>query len=366
MRQLVAFTRKYHSKELKKIITIKDVARIAGVSTSTVSRVIRGESNVKKSSRSKIQKVIDELGYRPNINAQALVSKKSSTLGVVIPNVSMPFFGTLAYGAEEAIKAGPYRVLVSNANDSERAEMDAIDSLLQHRCGAIIFHSAHTSDEKLIELSERIPGLVFVNRFISKLAHRCVWLDNNQGAQEATRHLMSKGHKDIAVITRADVNPDAQTRLDGIRTGMNNAGLTLDKDLLVQGTTADMDGGREAARKLLATGKKFTAILVYNDNMAVGAVHELDAQGIKVPEQVSIIGFDDLLIAQALLPELTTMHYPVKEMAEYASHLAIQLSEEPASAGRTHLFMPHIVERNSVLDISSEQTVLKAVSSEVS
>ncbi|MBY6210918.1 LacI family DNA-binding transcriptional regulator [Microbulbifer agarilyticus] len=334
------------------MVTIKDVARVSGLSTSTVSRVIRGESNVKASSRAKIQKVIADLGYRPNINAQALVSSKSNTLGVVVPMVSMPFFGALVCGAEEAINENQYKVLISNAYGSEQKEREAIESLLQHKCGAIVFHSARTSDQKLIELAEEIPGLVFINRFISKIAHRCVWLDNNQGAQEATRYLIDKGHKDIAVISREDMNPDARARLDGIRTAAANAGVPIQDDLIELAKVAEMDGGRDAVKKLLARGKKFTAIMTYNDHMAVGVVHELQAQGIKVPEEVSVIGFDDLLISRACFPSLTTMHYPVAEMASYAANLAMELAEEPIEAGRTHLFMPHLVERGSVADLN--------------
>ncbi|PKI16672.1 LacI family DNA-binding transcriptional regulator [Colwellia sp. 12G3] len=330
------------------MVTIKDVARIAGVSTSTVSRVVRKQGKVGKVCRAKVQKVIDELGYRPNINAQALVSKKSNSLGVVIPQVSMPFFGSLACGAEEATKENNYRVLIINALENEQAELDAIDSLLQHRCGAIVFHSVHCSDETLADLAEKIPGLVLINRLVSKVAHRCVWLDNNTGAQEATRYLVNKGHADFAIITRQDTNPDSQVRLDGIRTAINNANIQLDTSLIAYGDTADMDGGRQSVRHLLDQGKKFTAVLCYNDNMAVGVIHELHARGIRVPEDISVIGFDDLLISIACIPELTTMHYPIREMASYAANLAIELSDNVNSSGRTHLFMPHLIERDSV------------------
>jgi len=334
------------------MVTIKDVARVAGVSTSTVSRVVRKEGKVGKVCRAKVQKVIDELGYRPNINAQALVSKKSNTLGVVIPRVSMPFFATLACGAEEATQKNKFRVLISNAFGSEQAELDAIDSLLQHRCGAIVFHSMYCSDETLTALAGRIPGLVFINRLIPKVAHRCVWLDNNLGSQEATRYLISKGHTEIGVITRKDVNPDSVIRLDGIRTALNNANIKLDKSMIEFGNTADMNGGKEAVSALLARGNKFTGILVYNDNMAVGVIHELHARGIRVPEDISVVGFDDLFISVACIPELTTMHYPVREMASYAANLAIELSDNADSTGRTHLFMPHLIERNSVVEYS--------------
>jgi len=335
------------------MVTIKDVARVAGVSTSTVSRVVRKQGKVGKTCRAKVQKVIDDLGYRPNINAQALVSKKSNSLGVVIPKVSMPFFGTLACGAEELTKENNYRVLISNAHGSEQAELDAIDSLVQHRCGAIVFHSMYCSDDKLCELADKIPGLVFINRLIPKLAHRCVWLDNNMWAQEAAKLLISHGHNNIATVTRKDVNTDAQVRLDGIRTTISNAGLQLEKELIAYGATADMEGGKEAVITLLDSGKEFTAVLAYNDNMAIGVVHELHSRGIRVPQDISVVGFDDLLISVACIPELTTMHYPVREMAHYAANLAIELSDNERKSGKTHLFMPHLIERDSVASYSA-------------
>ncbi|MEW6997801.1 LacI family DNA-binding transcriptional regulator [Colwelliaceae bacterium BS250] len=336
------------------MVTIKDVARVAGVSPSTVSRVVRGEGKVGKACRAKVQQVIKDLSYRPNINAQALVSKKSNSLGVVIQKVSMSFFGTLACGAEEATKENKYRVLIINAEGSEQEELDAINSLVQHRCSAIVFHSIHCSDATLCELAEKISGLVFINRFIAKVAHRCVWLDNNLGAQEASRYLLDNGHTDVAVITRKDTNPDAQSRLEGILTAFNNAGIQLDSSMIEYGSTADMAGGKEAVRALLAKDKKITAILAYNDNMAVGMVHELHARGIRVPEDISVVGFDDLLIAVACLPKLTTMHYPVREMAHYAANLAIELSTKDNSTGRTHLFMPHLIERDSVANYNAK------------
>jgi LacI family transcriptional regulator len=330
------------------MVTIKDVARVAGVSTSTVSRVVRKQGKVGNLCRAKVQKVIDELCYRPNINAQALVSKKSNSVGVIIPQVSMPFFGTLACGAEIATKENNYRLLIVNALGSEQAELDAIDSLVQHRCGAIVFHSMHCSDATLCELAEKIPGLVFINRLISKIAHRCVWLDNNTGAQEIANHLINNGHKELAVITRKNANPDAQVRLDGFRIVINNANLQFDNALIAYGSAGDMSGGREAVSHLLDQGKSFSAVLCYNDLMAIGVIHELHARGIRVPEDVSVVGYDDLLISMACIPELTTMHYPILEMASYAANLAIEFSDSEHSSGRTHLFMPHLVERDSV------------------
>ncbi len=334
------------------VVTIKDVARVSGLSTSTVSRVIRGDSKVKKSSRAKVQKIIKELGYRPNINAQALVSKRSHSLGVVIPQVSMPFFSSLVSGAEGAAKETHHPVLIVNAYGSEQAELDAIESLQQSRCDAIVFHSIHTREEKLVELAERIPGLIFINRLIAPFAHRCVWLDTNQGAQEATRYLLENGHTNIAIVTLQTPTQGAQAYVDGIKVALNHAGVTHQDLMIGRGSVDDMEGGKEAVINLLTMGAKFTAILAYNDTMALGVIHELIKRGVRVPEDVSVAGFDDSLIASVSIPQLTTMHCPIEEMANYAAKLAIELAAEPMSSGRTHLFMPHLVKRDSVKQIN--------------
>ena len=266
----------------------------------------------------------------------------------------MPFFGTLACGAAEAAIEKNYRVLISNAEGSEQAELDAIDSLVQHHCNAIVFHSQHCSDEVLVTLAEKISGLVFINRFIAEIPHRCIWLDNNLGAQKASSFLLEKGHTNFAVITRKDSNPDSLLRLEGIHTALNNANIQLDNSMIEYGATADMKGGKEAVSALFKKDKKFTALLVYNDNMAIGAVHELNARGIRVPEDISVIGFDDMLISVACIPQLTTMHYPVREMAQFATKLAIELSTNPEPKGRTHLFMPHLIERDSVANFCAK------------
>ncbi|KZK69353.1 transcriptional regulator [Shewanella baltica] len=328
--------------------TIKDVARVAGVSIATVSRVVNGQGKVGAQCRTRVQKVIEQLNYRPNSNAKALVKRSTNTIGIVTPNLSMSFFSSLACGAERAARERGYGLIMRNSLYETQSEIDAIESLRDQNCDAIILHSEYSDESTLIGLTEQIPGLVIINRFIPKIADRCVWLDNVTSAQEATNYLLDRGHKDFAVITSIYQNRDPASRILGVRQALLLRDMKLPLDAIEE-STANMEGGEAAVQALLARGTPFTAILAYNDLMAIGAIHALFAAGIRVPEDVSVIGFDDLSIARACRPRLTTMHYPIEEMANYATDLAIKLASNATTESRnTHLFLSNLVERDSV------------------
>ncbi len=330
------------------MVTIKDVARVAGVSTATVSRVVHDGGQVGDACRARVKKVIEELGYRPNTNARALVSKTSDTIGVVTPKLSMTFFGCLAAGVENAAHNNGYKLLMSNSHYETKSELEAIRSLQEHSCNAIILHSEYSDEKTLLKLADDIPGLVFINRFIPELAHRCVWLDNVSGARHITRYLIDKGHRDIAVISSVYQNNDPQSRLEGIQQVLREHDLALPSGRIIE-STANLRGGEEAARQLMDRGETFSAVVAYNDLMAVGAMNAFQDAGLRVPEDVSVVGFDDLYISRACRPHLTTMSYPIEDMALYAAELAIKLSEGQAdSQSRTHLFYPTLKERASV------------------
>lgn len=335
--------------------TIKDVAKIAGVSTATVSRVIHDGGQVGDACRARVKKVIKELNYRPNVNASALAGKTTNTIGVVTPKLSMTFFGTLASGVEKAARENNCKLLMSNSLYETQSELDAIESLREHNCDAIILHSEYSDEKTLIKLAKQIPGLVILNRYIPQIANRCVWLDNVSGAQEATEYLVGKGHQEFAVVTSIYQNRDPGSRIEGITRTLKEHDLMLSQDNIEE-STANIEGGEQAVKTLLQNGRKFTALLAYNDLMAIGAIHALFDAGLRVPEDVSVIGFDDLIVARSCRPKLTTMHYPIEEMADYAANLALKLSDPKHKAtNQTHLFVANIVERDSVTAVS-EQT----------
>ncbi|GLR69826.1 LacI family DNA-binding transcriptional regulator [Agaribacter marinus] len=331
--------------------TIKDVARLAGVSTATVSRVVHGLDLVSDKARIKVQKAIAELNYRPNTNARALKSRKAELIGMVTPNLSAPFFGALASGIEEAARKHNYKVMMRNSLYETETEIEAIESLREHGCQNIILHSDFSDDETLTRLAEEFSGLVIVNRFIPAIANRCVWLDNQTGGRMMAEYLLRSGHTDIAFISSTYKNRDPVDRLKGSQQVLMENGLNVPDSRVIL-TDPDIQGAKSATKALIDSGAKVSAIVAYNDMMAVGVMNALQEAGIQVPEEVSVMGFDDLFICLACHPHLTTMKYPVAEMGAYATSLTIELTNKPDTVpSRTHLFMPELVARESVLDL---------------
>jgi len=332
------------------MVTINDVAKVAGVSIATVSRVIHNKGKVGDACRSRVKKIIEELGYRPNNNASSLASKTSNSIGVVTPSISMSFFGSLASGVEKGARENNLKLLMANSLYETESELNAIESLRANNCKAIILHSEYSDEKTLIKLASEIPGLVLINRYIPEIANRCVWLDNLSGSQVATKYLLDAGHKNFAIVTSIYQNRDPGCRVEGIKSSLdkNHVKLSINN---IEEASPNIEGGEQAVKALLAKGCKFDAIIAYNDLMAIGAIHALFDAGLRVPEDVSVIGFDDLSIGIACRPRLTTMHYPVEEMALYATNLAIKLSETTATPSKqTHLFIADLVKRDSVID----------------
>ncbi|MBH0022397.1 LacI family DNA-binding transcriptional regulator [Pseudoalteromonas sp. SWXJ133] len=339
------------------MVTIKDVARVADVSPSTVSRVVRGEGKVGKKCRAKVQKVIDEMGYRPNTNARALVSRRSELVGIVTPALHKPFFGSIAFGAETAARQKSFQVMMRNSHNDPEHEIDAINSFREHGCENIILHSKSGSVDDLKDLAEKIPGLVFINRFIPELASRCVWLDNVSGGRMTADYLYSQGHRDIALVS-LNLNNDQEERIRGVRQFFQSKGIPIPEENIVEHSPVkDVVSNIEeycvyAVKELYKRNANFTAIVAYNDEMAVCLMNALFDIGKRVPEDVSVMGFDDLDIAHKCRPALTTIRYPIIEMSEYATKLSLQMTlEKEDIVQRTHLFMPTLVVRKSVKKI---------------
>ncbi|WP_111979368.1 LacI family DNA-binding transcriptional regulator [Algibacillus agarilyticus] len=332
------------------MVTIKEVAKVAGVSTATVSRVVNGQGKVGDQCRARVTKIIKELGYRTNHVAVIHRKNEAKMIGLVTPKISMAFFGLLAAGAEEMARELGANLLICNSLYEVESEINAIHALVAQGCQSIILHSEYSESEQLIKLCKEVPGLVIINRFIPEISERCVWFDNNSASQACTNYMIDKGHRDFAVVSSIYQNGDPCARLLGVKQALLLRGITLSDDLLVE-AGANIDGGMDATQELLDKGKPFTAIIAFNDLMAIGAIHTLHKAGIRVPEDVSVFGFDDLPMAKACLPQLTTMNYPIEGMAKYAVELSLSLVKDaPKHAKQTHLFVADLIERGSVTE----------------
>ncbi|MEX0333795.1 substrate-binding domain-containing protein [Vibrio tubiashii] len=327
--------------------TIKDVAKEAGVSIATVSRVINKSPKASKASIASVTQAMAKLGYRPNAAAKALVSQSSNTVGVLVGDVSDPFFGTLVKAVDNVAHEHGKHILIGNGYHSPEEERKAIELLINNRCDALVIHSKGLSDEELIGYAKEVKGLVFINRHIPEMAERCIALDNRRGAYLATEYLIRHGHTKIACVASAHRIEDSDQRVDGYLQALRDNNIELPQSYIEYGEPNN-DGGEVAMTNLLTKSLDITGVVAYNDYMAAGALSVLDENGIKVPDQISMLGFDDGLIARYVSPRLTTIRYPIAMMAERAARLALNLAKEQSSNDEALMFTPTLVRRNSV------------------
>lgn len=328
--------------------TIKDVARIAGVSVASVSRVVNNGPKVSQKTIDKVTEVMQALNYTPNANARALVTQKSTTLGVVIPDLTDPFFASLANGVEQVARHNNMQMLLSTGLVSAETELQAINLLIERRCDVMVVHSKKLTDDALMEVAKKVPGLILIDRHIAAIADRCVWLDNLEGGKIAARHLLALNHKQVACISSKHQIDDPLLRLQGFQHELSAANASIEDQLIEYGEPT-LQGGEIATQKLLASGKPFTAIFVYNDAMAIGAISTLEDNGFNVPSDISVIGFDDVLLSRYSRPKLTTLNYPIEDMAMQAASMGIELTaksvdtQEPKQCKH----IPRLIKRES-------------------
>jgi LacI family transcriptional regulator len=326
--------------------TIKDVAKEAGVSIATVSRVVNKSPKASKSAVESVTKAMKKLGYRPNEAARSLVSQKTNTIGVVVGDVSDPFFGLLIKTVDKIAYQNGKHTLIGNGYHNPEHERDAIELLIKNRCDALIVHSKGLKDEELIHYAKEVKGMVLINRFIEEIADRCISLDNFEGAYLATEHLIQNGHQKIAFLSSNHDIEDAEARRLGYLAALTKNGIVLTEHY-ISSASPDAEGGIEAMKNLLKTSIEITGVIAYNDYMAAGALSVAQQRGIQVPQALSIVGFDDGLIARYLYPRLTTINYPIELMAEKAALLALKLVNNKKVGADILNFSPKIVLRDS-------------------
>ena len=334
--------------------TIKDVAKEAGVSIATTSRVINNAPHTSEKAIIAVKKAMETLGYRPNSNARALVSKTSNTIGVLVNDVSAPFFGSMVKAIDTVANEQGKQVLIGNGYHDATKEKNAIDLLINSRCESLVVHSKGLSNEVLIKLADEVPGMVLINRFIPEIASRCIALDNYKGSYLATEHLIRQGHQHIGYICSSHDIDDAHDRKTGYLQALEDNGITVKEEYIEYGEP-DEEGGEQAVINLIAKNTPITAIATYNDYMAAGCMALLQENGIRIPEDMSVIGFDDGHIARYIYPRLTTIRYPIQIMANQAVNLSLKLASRDAEEQTDHkLFIPILVRRSSVGCISSK------------
>lgn len=316
-------------KNTKQTPTLEGIAKVAGVSRSTVSRVINEEPNVREDVRERVWRVVEELSYHPNAAARSLARHHSQILGVVIPQAVTfifgdPFFPTLLQGISDAASEKDYHLMLSMLSERS-AEKDFYRRALRSRMlDGVLISSALFDDPMIPQLIKDHTPFVVVGRTPQYPEVSYVDVDNRHGGQTATAHLIRQGRRRIAVITGPLRTIPSTDRLDGYQLALTEAGLPVDKSLIAEGDFTEV-GGYVAMQKLLP--EKPDAVFASSDLMALGALRAMRQVGICVPDDIALIGFDDAQVAAYMEPPLTTIRQPVYTLGATAFGLLLQLLE---------------------------------------
>lgn len=333
--------------------TIKDVAERAGVGLGTVSRVLNGSGYVSEKAQQKVWEAIKQLGYIPNGVARSMVTKRSYTLGVVLPDFTNPFFPRLARGIENEARKQGYTIIMVDTDWQEHNESQAIDTLRQHAIdGALLVASANAKPfvRKLTEA--RIP-VVLLDRGVEGLEDISqITVDHYKGARKAMTWAYEKGHRHIGFLAGPVKASSANLRLRGYLDAIGRADVAVNEieqhpELPIVRANFSFEKGKQGAEELVRDHPEVTCIFAANDLSALGALSYLAAYGISVPDDIAIIGFDDILMATLVHPSLTTIHQPTYEMGTLAANLLLQQIANPRHKPEKHVLEPTLIVRQT-------------------
>ena len=324
----------------------------AGVSLATVSRVINNNAKVSEKTRKKVEAAMAELGYRPNASARSLASNRSDSVGVMVSELNGPFYGPMMSTIEHTLRSANKHVIIAAGHSNEEAEKAGIEFLISRNCDALILHVEAVSDEFLLELSKGDTPIFLINRYLPQLSEACVSLNNEKGGYLAAQALIEAGHTKLAYISGPLWKNDAKDRLKGHQRALQDAGIAFNNALLYEGDYQE-SGGTQGIVELLGKTDDFTALVCANDEMAAGAMAKARELKLKLPAQLSIVGFDDIVFARYLWPRLTTVQYPIDEMGNMAARLVLKNVYRVQDDKIYNQFDPVTIYRDSVHTLSS-------------
>lgn len=324
--------------------TMREVAAAAGVSTATVSRVANGLPGVDSALKKRVQSVIDEMGYRPNLVARGLRMQTTPLVALVIPDIENAFFTSICRGVEDVARRQKYSVMLCNTDEDPAKESSYLDILAAHAVSGVIISAASVNSD-VSPLTDLGIAVVAVGRRIGPELD-CVRSDSEGGARQATRHLISFGAQRVACITGPQDVVTAEQRLDGYRQALEGFSKEIDESLIVH-TNFKEDGAYRAMNQLLDLDSPPDAVFVANNRMVIGAMRACRERGVAVPDQVSLVGFDDLPWADLTTPSITTMRQPTYEIGAAAARLLLERINGEDGPGREIVFQPELAVRQS-------------------
>ncbi|AIQ11657.1 LacI family DNA-binding transcriptional regulator [Paenibacillus durus] len=327
--------------------TIKDVAKMANVSIATVSRVLNNLGGYSDKTKQRVNEAIRELGYQPNAIARGLINKRTQTLGVLFPNVSSSFSSDILQGVEDFAHSRNYSVLVCNTDGEEKRTMKYLQLLREKQVDGIIFSSSMLKDEYYETIKSMKIPVVLISSQSNYPAIPYVTINDRLAACDAVEYLINRGHRKIAMIagTENDVLTGAP-RMDGYLRALRKHRIPIDERYLVHGDFR-FESGCKALETLLRTAPDITAIFAASDEMAIGVLSAASRHGLKVPDDLSVIGFDGLQLSNMVVPPLTTVSQPLQEMGKIAAETLIR-SIETGETAEGIIVSHSIVERQTV------------------
>lgn len=309
-------------------VTMSDVARKAGVSLMTVSRVINNKEGVSSETRQDVLDIISSLGYRPSAIARSLATQETRTIGLVLPDVTNPFFADITRGVELLAYSQGYHVFLCNADEDSLRELAVIQSLEENRVDGLILCSSRLTEEKLLELLVRQSAVVLINRSLRQTnghnSFNSITIDDRRSGWLATRHLISSGHQQVGFLAGPSTSFSSAGRLQGYQTALQEAGITPAPDWMSY-CPPSVEGGYEAARQLLVRQPDLTALFCFNDLVAVGAIKACGELNRRIPADIAIVGHDDIPLAALVSPALTTCRVPRHELGVRAVEALLEL-----------------------------------------
>lgn len=304
-------------------VTISDVAREAGVSRQTVSRVLNDKAEISDSTRESVMRVIEDLGYSPSGIARSLATNKTLTVGLVVPDITNPFFPEIARGVEDVVRGRGYEMLLCNSVEDPGREERVLRALEDKRVDGTIICSSRLPDERLLPRLGRQRAAVLVNRLAPSDLAGTVRVEDAEGTMQAVNHLRGSGRRVIGFLGGPPNSHSARERIRGFETALLAGDGEPDPDLTYP-CPPNPEGGHQAGLALLSAHPEIDGLVCYNDLVAVGVLRACDELGLHVPEDLAVVGCDDIMFAGLLSPSLTTLRVPKYEIGENAARMLLE------------------------------------------
>ena len=331
-------------------ITMADVAREAGVSLMTVSRALNNKDGISVETRQQIMEIIEKLGYRPSSIARSLVTQRTGTIGLVVPDVSNPYFSGIAHGVAEVANTKGLSVLLCDTEEEVEQELNFITVLEEKQVDGILIAAPRQQTGNIVPLLARHRNVVVINRRFddapSFSASGYVINDDYAGGRLATRHLLENGHRTVGFLAGPSTSYGSRRRQQGYRAVLEESGIRYNQNY-VRYCPPTVHGGCEAALQMLAEHPEVSALFCFNDMVAIGALQAGAQMGRRIPEELAIVGYDDIPMASWVNPSLTTCQVPFEEMGRLATRLLISQINHCLDDCQNTVLMPALIVRAS-------------------